>query len=575
MKLIKLKINNFRGLKGENNIIEFDGNDLIFLIGKNNIGKSTFLKSYQYISNSKQLAQIDDFYNRDESIPIEIEGFFKLEGLVDEETLDSNGWIEKWVDSEKILRVKKEWTQAGEKFKKYTYNPSSEEYELNGFGGMDTLFTSSIPQPIEIGAIETIESLEKQINDILKKENLKNLKENHSKLYNETNETFTKLFPELEIKINSKQSNGFDISKILEKNHSMDVKNISSTHQFNMSNSGTRIIRQILFDFLKTIKSKEGNGRKNYIILYEEPELYLHPKVIRLLREELYEIVKDSPFQIICATHSPQMIDISKQHTSLVRITKTITLETETTQVGSSLFLNDENKAFVQMLNRFDPNICEVFYADEVIIVAGNTEAIVCRELLREHFPQKDIFVLNSGSKNNIPFFQDVLNHFKIKQHIIFDSDTRYLYEKDGVTRKKTKHGSDKKNSAWTLNRTILTKIRENKQLSKGYLSIYNFESSHDYEYDSKKGKPLSAYEYAKGLGINSNSPIVKKIKQIAGVSVYDEEITIYNYERIIQEPSEKIALRIIRMIRRWGNTPIKIARNRRKFNSKIVDGNI
>ena len=563
MKLVKLKTNNFRGLKGENNIIEFDGNDLIFLIGQNNIGKSTFLKSYQYISNSKQLAQIDDFYNRDESIPIEIEGFFKLEGLVDEETLDSNGWIEKWVDSEKILRVKKEWTQAGGKFKKYTYNPSSKKYELNGFGGMDTLFTSAIPQPIEIGAIETIESLEKQINDILKKENLKNLKENHSKLYNEINEkiseiqrelleseninqyneqineTFTKLFPELEIKINSKQDNEFDISKILEKNHSIDVKNVSSTHQFNMSNNGTGIIRQILFNFLKTIKSKEGNGRKNYIILYEEPELYLHPKVIRLLREELYEIVKDSPFQIICATHSPQMIDISKQHTSLVRITKNTSLETETNQVGSSLFLNDENKEFVQMINRFNPNICEVFYADEVVIIEGDTEAIVCRELLRKYYSQKDIFVLNSGSKNNIPFFQDVLNHFKIKQHIIFDSDTRYLYNKDNSI-KKNNDGSNRKNSAWKINENILKRIDDNNDLSRGYVSIYNFESSHDYVYDSNKGKPLSAYEYAKGLTLDSNKPIINKIKQIVGDIKYTENITINNYEEQIQEPNLK-----------------------------------
>lgn len=561
MKLIKLKINNFRGLKGEHNIIEFDGNDLIFLIGQNNIGKSTFLKSYQYISSSKQVAQIEDFYNRNESIPIEIEGFFKLEGLVDEETLDNNGWIEKWVDSENMLRVKKEWTQAGGKFKKYTYNPSSCEYELNGFGGMDTLFTSVIPQPIEIGAIETIESLEKQINDILKKENLKNLKENHSELYNEINKkiseiqrellesenvnqyneqinkTFTKLFPELEIKINSKQSNGFDISKILEKNHSIDVKNTNSTHQFNMSNNGTGIIRQILFNFLKTIKSKEGNGRKNYIILYEEPELYLHPKVIRLLREELYEIVKDSPFQILCATHSPQMIDISKQHTSLVRITKNITSETETNQVGSSLFLNDENKEFVQMINRFDPNICEVFYADEVIIIEGDTEAIVCRELLRKYYPQKDIFVLNSGSKNNIPFFQDVLSHFKIKQHIIFDSDTRYLYNKDNSI-KTNNDGSNRRNSAWKINENILKRIDDNSDLSRGYVSIYNFESSHDYVYDSNKGKPLSAYKYAKELTLDSDKPIINKIKQIAGDLKYTENITIHNYEGEIPEPN-------------------------------------
>lgn len=561
MKLVKLKINNFRGLKGENNIIEFDGNDLIFLIGQNNIGKSTFLQAYQYMSNSKQVAKIEDFYNKDDSNPIIVEGFFELEEEDVEGTYKEKSWIENWVDSKRILRVKKEWKKAESKFEKYTYNPTKNEYVKNGFGGIDTLFTSVIPKPIEIGAIETIESLEKEINKILKDENLKNLKENHTELYNEINgkisdiqdellssenisqyntkinESFSKLFPDLEIKINSKQNTEFDLSKLLEKNHSIDVKNTNSSHQFNMENNGTGIIRQILFNFLKTIKSKEGNERKNYIILYEEPELYLHPKVIRLLREELYEIVKESPFQILCATHSPQMIDISKQHTSLVRITKNDKLETETNQVGSSLFLNDENKDFVQMINRFDPNICEVFYADEVIIVEGDTEAIVCREILRKYFPQEDIFVLNSGSKNNIPFFQDVLNHFKISQHIIFDSDTRFLYNKDGSV-KKNDDGSNRKNSAWKINENILKRIENFNNLSKGYVSIHNFESSHDYEYDKNKGKPLSAYEYAKGLTLDSDKPIVNKIRQIVDDIRYTEDITIHNYEKKIQEPN-------------------------------------
>ena len=42
MKLIKLIISNFRGLKGSN-VIDFTNSNIIFLIGQNNIGKSSFL----------------------------------------------------------------------------------------------------------------------------------------------------------------------------------------------------------------------------------------------------------------------------------------------------------------------------------------------------------------------------------------------------------------------------------------------------------------------------------------------------------------------------------------------------
>lgn len=563
MKLVKLNIKNFRGLKGNNNVIEFEGNDLIFLIGRNNIGKSSFLKAYQYIASSKQKAEIEDFYNKDESIPIEIEGFFLKEDGDEEGISQEEDWKDKWVDDNNILRVKKVWKNIGKVFEKYTFNPKDNKYVKNGFGGMDTLFTSVIPQPIVIDAIETIESLEKEINNILKNENLKKIKENHSKLYKEVsekiseiqnellksenissyncqiNESFQKIFPELEIRINSKQNEDFDISKLLEKNHSIDVKNIFSPIQFNMNNNGTGIIRQILFNFLKTVKSKKNSDEKNYIILFEEPELYLHPKAIKLLREELYEIVKNSPFQILCTTHSPQMIDISKQHTSLVRITKHSNKETNTCQVGSSIFLSDSNKEFIQMINRFDPNVCEVFYADEIIIVEGDTEAIVCRELLKKYYPKKDIFILNSGSKNNIPFFQEILNHFSIKQHIIFDSDTRYLYDKEKKV-KLNKDGSKRKNSAWQINKLILERINSSNNLGKGYVSIHNFEDSHNYKYDTNKGKPLSAYEFAKEINKDSCFPIMKKMKQIVGEVKYSEEITLDNFEEKIPEGNLK-----------------------------------
>ncbi|MFT0342585.1 TOPRIM nucleotidyl transferase/hydrolase domain-containing protein [Bacteroides thetaiotaomicron] len=57
------------------------------------------------------------------------------------------------------------------------------------------------------------------------------------------------------------------------------------------------------------------------------------------------------------------------------------------------------------MVNRFNPHICEAFYADKVLLVEGDTETIVYRDLLNRFFPDEEIFVLNTGSKMNIPFF--------------------------------------------------------------------------------------------------------------------------------------------------------------------------
>lgn len=79
MKLQKLIVSNFRGLKGNKNIINFADSNIIFLIGQNNVGKSTYLRAYEFFINPKQIAKIEDFYNYNTDIPIIIEGWFMKE----------------------------------------------------------------------------------------------------------------------------------------------------------------------------------------------------------------------------------------------------------------------------------------------------------------------------------------------------------------------------------------------------------------------------------------------------------------------------------------------------------------
>lgn len=169
MKLCKLIIKNFRGLKGDKNIIDFENSNIIFLIGQNDIGKSTFLKAYEFFVNPKQKAEKSDFNNYDTNTPIEIIGEFLKEDF-DTENTDFSAvepeWIDKWVNpnTNKII-IKKVWSEVDKLFKKYTYNPDNKvnDFVVNGFGGLDTLFTKYAPEPIFINALETPESFEKRL----------------------------------------------------------------------------------------------------------------------------------------------------------------------------------------------------------------------------------------------------------------------------------------------------------------------------------------------------------------------------------------------------------------------------
>jgi len=543
MRLKELRIKNFRGLGGGENTINFEGSNVIFLIGQNNVGKSSFLNAYEFFVAPKKKANKEDFFQYDLQNLIEIEGDFVSEDddEVNKDFKSDPGWIDKWVqDKSGIITIKKVWDEVGEEFKKFTKNKNG-EFIKDGFGGLNTLFTKYSPTPIFINAVETVDSLEKKVNEIIDKEHLKKIQADHkehydaaveaiSKIqesittsksiesYNQSiNASFKKVFPELSLKISvKKEEAGIDIIKSFKTNHSIDVKKDGVERKETFDQHGHGVIRQALFNFFAFLKNQSDSNKKEYLLLFEEPELFLHPKSTFLLREELYRLSECSPFQILCATHSPQMIDISKPHSSLVRITKNDNETTCTHQVGHSIFMDDINKDFIQMINRFNPNVCETFYSNKVIIVEGDTEAIIFRELLKTNHSDADYFILNAGSKNNIPFFQRILNHFNISYVVIHDSDTRLRYkdtDKKHVVLKKD--GTPAKNSAWAINDNIWQEIQKGIELGnrvKRIVSVYDFESQSGYTYNSQLGKPLSAYNFALGEHKNNNNYTAKTL---------------------------------------------------------------
>ena len=519
MRLYQLTIKNFRGLKGERNTIKFEKSDIIFLIGQNNVGKSTYLRGYEFFVNSKQVAKRSDFYDYNPSIPIEMEGWFIHEAEdVEDESFAGKGkskdpqWVSKWADADGIIKVRKTWSIENSLFKKQTFSPQKDQWIDNGFGGFDSLFTKAAPIPIAINAMEDEESLNEKVNKLMQDRYLKKIRESQSELYEEAlgkiqkleeaitnseeigklnvelNSHFKKVFSELSLKIQAQNVEDIKLEDLFKKNHTISVERDNTTRPETFLQNGHGVIRQALFNFITFLRDISEQDKKEYLILYEEPELFLHPRVTFKLRNSLYDLAKDSPYQILCATHSPLMIDVSRPHASLVRAIKVAGEETETFQVGEDVFNKDEErKQYVQMINRFNPHVCEAFYADKVILVEGDTEAIVYRALLKKYYPEEEVFVLNTGSKNNIPFFQEILTAFHIEHYAIHDIDTEY-------------NSNEKRNSAWILNQKIWDLVeeanREQPGLARRYVHNANFENAHKYKLLNGANKPLQASKF-------------------------------------------------------------------------------
>lgn len=536
MKLLRLTIQNFRGINGkdvDDNSIDFSTSNLVFLIGQNNVGKSSFLRAYEFFVAPKQAAAKEDFYNYDISNPIIIEAHFLKEAEDDEDSdLSKDGkgsdpnWSQKWTDDNSIIRIRKVWDGIGATGKKQTMNPKDGKWQDGGFGGLDTLLTKYSPTPICINAMETAASLEEKVNKIMNDQFLKKAKESFPDEYDaaksaletlqgkitdsdevatineNVNKRFKELFEDLTLEIKAKDSEKLNFLKAIEKAHSVNVKRDGVERAETFMQNGHGIIRQALFNFLAFLDQAAGDGkRKEYLILFEEPELFLHPKAAYKLRKSLYSLAEDSPYQVLCATHSSLMVDISKPHSSLVRVTKDGE-HTKTYQVGDEVFQNTENKQIVQMINRFNSFICECFYADKAILVEGDTEAIVFRDLLERFAPKEEIFVVNTGSKNNIPFFQEVMTHFHIHHWVIHDTD------------------STDKTSAWTLNERIWEKVQAaqkiDQSLANRRVMVKNFEEANGYTVNTSHGKPLSAFLFAQDIqSLDDDKVCCKTLKDI------------------------------------------------------------
>lgn len=540
MRLVKLIIRNFRGLKGDQNVISFENSDTIFLIGQNNIGKSTFLHAYEFFVSPKQIANQEDFYNYDDDIPIEIEGLF-IKEIDDESRADFVGsgknndpeWINKWVDKDGYVRIKKVWDTAGVDFSKYTFSPLESDWVLNGFGGMASLFTKYAPQPIFIRAMEDEASLEEKVNKMMNERYLRNIKINHPELYTKAvnavkelqkaitsaadvekmnqdiSAHFSSIFSDLKLRIEASKDENIRVEDSFKKNHTLRIEHQGSSRPESFLQYGHGVIRQALFNFLAFLDGCHDGTKKEYLILFEEPELFLHPKLIFKLRGALYKLANNSAYQVLCATHSPMMIDISQPHSSLIRVSKDSEGDVHTYQADESIFADtSEQKEQLQMINRMNPHFCEAFYADKVILVEGDTEAIVYRELLNRFYSNEEVYVLNTGSKMNIPFFQKILTHFRIEHYPIHDVDIKL--SKDGRI-----------NPAWTLNGVIWDLVVKANNLQAGlarrYVHNAFFENAHGYKVLSGKDKPLSAYRFVSRLSESDNPDCLKWLRDIMG----------------------------------------------------------
>jgi predicted ATP-dependent endonuclease of OLD family len=172
----------------------------------------------------------------------------------------------------------------------------------------------------------------------------------------------------------------------------------------------------------KILKATGTKGDKRPLVFaIDEPELYLHPHIQRVMLQTLQKI--SDVDQVIMSTHSPYFIDMLNHETiGLVRKEPSKTTITQTKPLFSS-----GDKEYFKLVTHFDPNTNELFFARKVIFVEGPSDRFALlwsAKLLSKELDQKGISVVNCGGKDGMPFLLRIANAFQIRYSVMFDTDS-------------------------------------------------------------------------------------------------------------------------------------------------------
>lgn len=274
---------------------------------------------------------------------------------------------------------------------------STEKDELSGQSGALMKTLKSLFEDVR-DASKNFEKAQYYLTELAKELDPEDEDSDFYQLLNDLNGVVGDVFPDTSFLAKANLSNPNEAIK-----PRFDVQ-LGSNINTEIEYQGAGIIRSAIFAMLRYRSMRENKriqGTTNYVrpllIAFEEPEIYLHPQAAQQMRDTIYDLSIDPNNQIICTTHSPYMIDLSK---NAHQILNSLYIEgglieyngrtNEVDMIFSNPFniskafqnlLNDD-QSYVKMLLKIDDTISRIFFTKNVLIVEGDTEEVIIKETL-------------------------------------------------------------------------------------------------------------------------------------------------------------------------------------------------
>ena len=497
MKIKSITIHNFRSIKEA----KFDPYDYSVLVGANNAGKSNVLTALRiFYEDGIKFNEKSDF----SKFPTEDnENWIEIEYLLTDD--EFHNLKEEYKNPNNILKVRKYLkSQDGNRVKANQSNIYGYENDIlseNLFYGARNVSEAKLGSVIYIPEVtktdETLKltgpsPLRDVITFVMKKvvktsESFVNLNKafeefnnkfkeeaskdgfSLSKLRKEINDSLKEWEVEFNLNINPVRPE--DIIKNLVSHYAIDM---NLDKEIDVKYLGQGLQRHLIYTLLKL--SSQYTEKKTYekkefspeltLILFEEPEAFLHPGQQEFLNTSLKSLSSEEGQQIIIATHSP--IFVSKNIDDIPALIK-LKRDNGITQVfqvseNTQKIIIEENNELAQLLQSKlnDPSVdqstknsirrimgdtdddtrmeeeairyllwldserCSAFFADIVLICEGATEKTFIDYLIKNEWNdlrEKRIYVLDTMGKYNIHRYMNLFKELGIYHSILADKD--------------------------------------------------------------------------------------------------------------------------------------------------------
>lgn len=352
MYISKIKLHNFKGFKGDHEIVFDKG--VNFFVGDNNCGKSSVFEAIDFIRSKKERDEVVTKTELEAGGIISVE----IEFIGDDiETLVGTDALKKYqsylinTDGKKSLRVMRsseanEITQDSKKkaldiSKVRVFNPTSSQFENPT--GIDSTITALFDAQFvwadtnsgDISDFSKTKISGKIINaitkDFITSDTWKKFQNSHSETFGNGEKSLAKTLKPVEEKIQNILSEQYGDTEVRFSFSLPELDSFFKTGNITLSENGIetkssekgtgmqRALALSLIQVYADISKTEENGVSKPILFFiDEPETFLHPQAQNKLLDALEKISIKS--QIFIITHSPYLLKKYKKDTHSMNV---------------------------------------------------------------------------------------------------------------------------------------------------------------------------------------------------------------------------------------------------------------